>query len=109
MNKGSARDTFVVGALLSFPGASYLAGMDLLGKQPVSAGVKVLVVLAFNAIALVLLEVPLLGYALRPEWTAATIKRFTAWLGRSGGRVALIGGAVIGVALIARGASSLLG
>ena len=33
LSKGSARDTFLVGILLSFPGASYIAGMDLLSKQ----------------------------------------------------------------------------
>jgi hypothetical protein len=103
LSKGSARDTFVVGILLSFPGASYIAGMDLLHKQNIGTFATVLVVLAFNAIMLILLELPLLGYALRPEWTAATIERFSAWLIRRGGRVALIAGAIAGVLLILRG------
>ena len=103
LSKGSARDTFVVGILLSFPGASYIAGMDLLHNQNIGTVATVLVVLAFNAIMLILLELPLLGYAIRPEWTAATIERFSAWLIRRGGRVALIAGAVAGVLLILRG------
>jgi Sap, sulfolipid-1-addressing protein len=103
LSKGSARDTFVVGVLLSFPGASYIAGMDLLSKQKIGTAETVIAVLAFNLIMLALLELPLLGYATRPEWTAATVQRFSDWLGRSGGRVALIGGAVIGVLLIGRG------
>jgi hypothetical protein len=103
LSKGSARDTFVVGILLSFPGASYIAGMDLLHKQNIGTFATVLVVLAFNAIMLILLELPLLGYAIRPEWTAATIERFSAWLIRRGGRVALIAGAIAGVLLILRG------
>jgi Sap, sulfolipid-1-addressing protein len=103
LSKGSARDTFVVGILLSFPGASYIAGMDLLHKQNIGTLATVLVVLAFNAIMLILLELPLLGYALRPEWTAATIERFSAWLIRRGGRVALIAGAIAGALLILRG------
>ena len=103
MSKGSARDTFVVGALLSFPGASYIAGMDLLHKQHLGTAVTVLVVVAFNLVMLVLLELPLLGYATRPEWTAGAVQRFSEWLTRRGGRVALIGGAVAGVLLIARG------
>ena len=53
-----------------------------------------IVVLAFNLIMLILLELPLLGYATRPEWTAATVERFSNWLTRRGGRVALIAGAV---------------
>jgi hypothetical protein len=103
LSKGSARDTFVVGVLLSFPGASYIAGMDLLSKQKISTAETVIAVLAFNAIMLLLLELPLLGYATRPEWTEATVQRFSEWLGRSGGRVGLIAGAVIGVLLIGRG------
>jgi hypothetical protein len=103
LSKGSARDTFVVGILLSFPGASYIAGMDLLHKQSIGTAATVLVVLAFNVIMLILLELPLLGYAIRPEWTAATIERFSAWLMRRGARVALIAGAIAGVLLILRG------
>jgi hypothetical protein len=65
--------------------------------------VTVIVVLGFNVIMLALLELPLVGYATRPEWTAAAVERFSNWLTRSGGRVALIGGAAIGIILIGRG------
>ncbi len=103
LSKGSARDTFVVGALLSFPGASYIAGMDLLHKQKTGTAVTVIVVLAFNLIMLILLELPLLGYATRPESTAATVERFSDWLSRRGGRVALMAGITFGILLIVRG------
>jgi Sap, sulfolipid-1-addressing protein len=104
LSKGSARDTFLVGVLLSFPGASYIAGMDLLSKQKIGTGETVLAVIGFNLVMLLLLELPLLGYATKPDWTAATVARFNGWLSRSGGRAALIGAVVIGVALIGRGA-----
>jgi hypothetical protein len=103
LSKGSARDTFVVGVLLSFPGASYIAGMDLLHKQNTGTAVTVIVVIAFNLVMLMLLELPLIGYATRPEWTAAVVERFSNWLTPRGGRVALIGGALVGILLIARG------
>jgi hypothetical protein len=103
LSKGSARDTFVVGILLSFPGASYIAGMDLLHKQNTGTVATVLLVLAFNAIMLLLVELPLLGYAIRPEWTAAAIERFSSWLIRRGARVALIAGLAAGLLLILRG------
>jgi Sap, sulfolipid-1-addressing protein len=92
-----------VGALLSFPGASYIAGMDLLHKQHIGTALTVIVVLAFNLIMLMLLELPLLGYATRPEWTAAAVERFSNWLTRRGGRIGLIAGAACGILLIARG------
>jgi len=103
LSKGSARDTFVVGILLSFPGASYVAGMDLLHKQNTGTAVTVLVVLAFNVISLALLEIPLIGYAIAPDQTAAAIERFSSWLTRRGGRFALMLGAAAGVLLILRG------
>jgi len=108
LSKGSARDTFIVGVLLSFPGASYIAGMDELHKQHLATAATVLAVLAFNMIMLLLLELPLLAYAIRPESTEAGVQRFSSWLSRRGARVALIGGAVIGILLVARGTIRLL-
>jgi hypothetical protein len=109
LSGGSARTTFVVGALLTLPGASYLAGLKLTAKQNASTSETVLIVLGFNLVMLMLLELPLLGYAIRPKGTAAAVDRFNAWLSRSGGRVALVGAVVVGVALVVRGAVGLLG
>jgi hypothetical protein len=103
LSKGSARDTFVVGVLLSFPGASYIAGMDLLHKQHLTTSLTVLAVLAFNVIMLALLEIPLLGYMIKPEATEAAVAGVSGWLARSGGRVLLIVGAGFAVILIVRG------
>jgi Sap, sulfolipid-1-addressing protein len=108
LSKGSARDTFVVGVLLSFPGASYIAGMTLLSKQNLGTAETVLAVLAFNAIMLVILELPLIGYAVKPEWTESAVHRFSGWLRYRGGRVALVAAAAIGIILILRGTLSLL-
>jgi hypothetical protein len=103
LSKGAARDTFLVGAILSFPGASYVAGMDGLSKQHLATATTVVLVLVFNLIMFLLLELPLVGYATAPDWTATTVARFNAWLSRSGGRVALIAAVVIGILLIGRG------
>jgi hypothetical protein len=103
LSKGSARDTFVVGVLLSFPGASYIAGMDKLSNQDIGDVTTVLVVIAFNVIMLMLLEIPLVAYAINPIKTDAAVQRFSSWLTRRGGRVALIAATFIGVLLIARG------
>jgi Sap, sulfolipid-1-addressing protein len=108
LSKGSARDTFIVGMLLSFPGASYIAGMDQLSKQHIGAAATVIAVLAFNMIMLILLELPLLAYAIWPQSTEAGVQRFSNWLTRNGGRIALIGGSAIGIFLLARGTITLL-
>ncbi|HEX5191851.1 MAG TPA: GAP family protein [Solirubrobacteraceae bacterium] len=103
LSRGSARDTFVIGVLLSFPGASYIASMNALSKQSVGTVTTVIVVLAVNVIMLVLIEVPLLGYALRPDWTAALVESANDWLSRRGGRLALTLATVIGALLVLRG------
>ena len=109
LSGGSARTTFVVGALLTLPGASYLAGLSDIAKQDLSTTATVLTVIGFNVIMLSLLEVPLLGYAFSPEKTSAAVHRFSAWLNRSGGRIALVLALVVAIALIARGLVGLLG
>jgi hypothetical protein len=107
LSKGSARDTFVIGILLSFPGASFIAGMDQLSKQKIGTTATVLAVISFALIELLILELPLVGYAVRPDWTEAAVDRFSDWLSRRGGRVALIGAFVVGALLIIRGIANL--
>jgi Sap, sulfolipid-1-addressing protein len=103
LSKGGARDTFVVGVLLSFPGASYIAGMGLLSEQHTGTATTVLVVIGFNVIMLILLELPLLGYATKPVQTAAAVARLNGFLVRDGGRLALIAVTVLGILLVGRG------
>jgi uncharacterized membrane protein len=103
LSEGSARDTFFVGLILSFPGASYIAGMDQLAKENLGTGATVLSVIGFNIVMLLLLEVPLIGYATSPDGTAAAVAGFNGWLSRNGGRAALIASVVFGILLIGRG------
>ena len=103
LSGGSARTTFVVGALLTLPGASYLAGLDKIAAQNLSTTATVLSVISFNLIMLALLEIPLLGYTFSPEKTTAAVHRFSDWLSRRGGRIALVLAVAVGIALIARG------
>jgi hypothetical protein len=108
LSGGTARTTFVVGALLTLPGASYLAGLSLIAKQDLPTAGAVLTIIGFNAVMLMLLEIPLIGYAISPEATATRVQRFSAWLSRSGGRIALVGAFVVGLALVLRGAVMLI-
>ena len=103
LSKGSARTTFVVGALLTLPGASYLAGLDQIEKQKLSTAATVLTVIGFNLIMLALLEVPLLGYTVAPDWTPGAVERAKAWIGRNGHKAAVIALTAIGVALVIKG------
>jgi hypothetical protein len=108
LSGGTARTTFVVGALLTLPGASYLAALSLVTKQQLTTVEAVLTVVGFNLVMLMLLEIPLVGYIVSAESTAANVARFSAWLSREGGRVALGGAVIIGVGLLVRGTIELL-
>ncbi len=108
LSKGNARDTFVVGALLTLPGGSYLAGLDAMAKQDLNTIETVLTVLGFNLVMLALLELPLIGYALAPDWTPQAVDRFKAWIAHRGRRIAIYGCAGVGTALVIRGLIELL-
>lgn len=103
LSKGSARTTFVVGALLTLPGASYIAGLTEIHKQKLSTALTVLVVLGFNIVMLWLLEVPLASYLLAPEKTPEKIDRAKAWVSRHAHMFAIRGFAAVGALLIIKG------
>jgi hypothetical protein len=108
LDKGSARVTFAVGAVLSFPGVAYLDALDHIVKLNPGTGATILLVVYFCLMQQLLLEVPLLGYVFAPKWTQNAVTRFKAWLSRSGRRAAVIGLTAVGVFVIGRGLVTLL-
>ena len=108
LGRGSPRVAFAVGVLLSFPGASYLAGLGHIDSLDTSTVATALLVIGFCLIQLMLLELPLVGYALAPDWTQDAVNRFRAWLARSGRRAAILGAAAIGFASVIKGVVGLI-
>jgi hypothetical protein len=108
LGKGSARVTFVVGALLTLPGASYIAGLTRLSKLHYSTAAEVLTIILFNVIMLALLEIPLLCFAFAPEWTPKAIDRAKAFAGRHWRRFLTRFFAVIGLLMVIKGLLQLL-
>ena len=72
----------MIGALLTLPGASYLAGLDEIHKLNYSTAVTVLIVIGFNLVMLWLLEVPLACFVIAPDWTPRAVERAKAWVSR---------------------------
>ena len=103
LSKGSARTTFVVGALLTLPGASYLAGLDQIHKLSYSTTVTVLLVVGFNLVMLWLLEVPLICFLIAPDWTPHAVDRAKVWVSRHAHVFAVRGLGALGVLLIIKG------
>lgn len=108
LGRGSPKVAFAVGAVLSFPGASYLVALNRLVHLDPGAGATVLLVVLFCLIQAVFLEAPLIGYAISPERTQRAVDGFRHWLserGRlAGARVAI----VIGILLLVRGTLELV-
>jgi hypothetical protein len=108
LGRGDPKVTFVVGIVLSFPGVSYLDALDHIHKLDPGTVPTVLLVIFFCVMQQLLLELPLLGYVFAPGRTQDTVTRFRGWMARSGRTAAVIGAAVIGAWLLARGLITLL-
>jgi hypothetical protein len=106
--KGSARTTFVIGVLLTLPGASYLLGLSNIDKLDYSPPVTVLVIVGFNLIMLLLLEAPLLAFAIAPEAAPRAVDRAKAWAAARWRTVAVSGLCLIGGALVLKGVLELV-
>ena len=108
LGKGDPKVTFVVGAMLSYPGVSYLDALDHIHKLNPGTVPTILLVLFFCVMQQIFIELPLLGYVFAPDSTQDRVTRFKNWMGRSGRTTAVIGAAAIGVVLVARGVITLL-
>jgi hypothetical protein len=103
LGRGSARVTFLVGVVLTLPGVAYLAALHELDNLNYGTVPTILVILGFNAMLLLLLEIPLIGYVFAPERTVVEVQRFRVWLSQNGLRAGIYVAAGLGVLLIARG------
>ena len=103
LGRGSTTLAFAVGAVLSFPGVSYLTALGRIAKVNPATVPTVALVIGFCLIQLLPLELPLLGYAFAPERTQRAIESFRAWVARNGRRAVTVAASVLGVLLIVRG------
>jgi branched-subunit amino acid transport protein AzlD len=103
LGKGSAKIAFVVGVILTFPGVSYLTALHRIDELDAATIPTALTVIGFCLIMTLLIEVPVLGFQLAPERTAATVVRIRGWLAENGGRVGANVAIVLGAILVARG------
>lgn len=108
LGRGSARITFAVGVVLTFPGVAYLSALDRTARLDLDPVPTTLIVIAFCLVQQLLLELPLLGYAFAPERTQRRVTAFREWLARNGMRAASWVAAGVGALLLARGIVELI-
>ena len=93
----------IVGIVLTLPGVSYLAALHELDDLNYGTVPTILVILGFNVMLLLLLEIPLIGYVFAPERTVVAVQDFRAWLTKNGLRAGIYAAAGLGLFLIVRG------
>jgi Sap, sulfolipid-1-addressing protein len=108
LGRGDPRITFFVGVILTFPGASYLAALAKTSKLDLANAWIVLIVVGLCLLQQLLLELPIIAYALRPEWAKGAIASFREWLARNGRRAAANVAVGLGALLLLRGTIELI-
>ena len=109
LNRANARVAFVVGAAINLPGPFYLLALGDIATGGYSTAEQLGLIVLFNAIMFVLVEVPLVGYLVQPEATAERVASFATWLNANGLRVMgwLVG--AVGIGLIVQGLAAATG
>jgi hypothetical protein len=102
LGAASAKIAFVVGAAINLPGPFYLLALGDLSSG-FSTGEQVVAILLFNAIMFLLLEIPLVGYLIDPEWTESAVAGTGSWLNANGMRVVGAIVAVFSVSFVVQG------
>ena len=94
---------FAVGAAINLPGPFYVLALGEIASGGYSNVQAFGLIVLFNAIMFTLVEVPLVGYVLRPARTAELVAALATWLNANGLRVmgCLLG--AVGISLIVQG------
>jgi hypothetical protein len=107
LSEGSLVVAFVVGGVLGVPGPFDLVAVGRLSRNGYGILVAGGALVVFALIKFVLIELPIVGYAIDPEGTAARVGRFSRWMHANEvlGIAAFV--ALFGIILILRGISRL--
>jgi hypothetical protein len=109
LDRANAAVAFAIGAAINLPGPFYVLALGEIANGSYDAVASLGLILLFNAIMFTLLEVPLVGYLVRPERTTEQVARLSIWLNANGLRImgALIG--LVGVSLVVQGIAAAVG
>ena len=97
----------VAGAILGLPGPFDVLALGRLTRGGYQVIASMVMIVAFNLLKFLLIEIPIISFAIDPDGTAARVDRFSGWMKAHQIRLIAVVVAVIGVALIIRGISRL--
>jgi hypothetical protein len=107
LSEGSLVVACLVGGLLGIPGPFDLVAVGRLARDGYGLVAATGAMVVFALIKFVLIEVPIAGFTIDPDGTAARVSRFSAWMqaNKVVGVAAVVG--LFGLVLIGRGVSGL--
>jgi hypothetical protein len=105
----SPRSAFLVGLLVFGPGVTFFASLQVIATARTSIGITVAGVALIIALDVALVWLPLVFYLAAPNLTRRKLTAFNGWLRAHGGALLVAVIFVVGVIMIANGASGLAG
>jgi hypothetical protein len=98
---------FALGIVLDLPSVWYLVALKDIAEGNRGTAVDFLLILAFNLIMFVLIEVPLVAYLVAPERATVLVHGFNAWLHAHARHIAVAIAGGVGLYLLVRGVLAL--
>jgi hypothetical protein len=103
LNNGSIAVAAGAGAVLNLPGPFYLLALGDLATKHYSAPLEIGVIVLFNLIMLMLVELPIIGFMFNPEKTDRWVGEFSKWLNSHGMTIVAVIAFGFGLSLIGKG------
>jgi hypothetical protein len=107
LKRGSVLMAIVVGVVLGATTPFQMAAVGAMVRDGYSLPVQLALVVGFSLVTYIVVEVPVLLFSVRPDATAARVASFAAWMDANKIQVAAALAAVVGLALIVKGLTSL--
>jgi hypothetical protein len=107
LSEGSLLIAAVVGALLAVPGPFDLLALGRLARDGDTVAGALAVLIVFALVKFLLIELPIAGYVIDPDGTAARVGRFAMWMKENKLMATAAIVAVVGVVLVVKGLSAL--
>jgi hypothetical protein len=107
LTEGSLLIAVVIGGVLGVPGPFDLLALGRLARGSDTRLEMIVTIIVFYVIKFLLIEVPLVSYAIWPERTAAEVGRFSGWMRAHKLEVVAAVVGVVGVVLIGNGIARL--
>jgi hypothetical protein len=107
LQRGSVWVALGVGLVLGAPTPFQLAAIGIMVKNGYGLLAQSLLIVAFSLVTYIVVEVPVVSYAIWPDATSAKVTAFSEWLGTHKIQAAAAAAAVVGLVLIGKGIAAL--